>query len=148
MTTPDPHTTSRLDDCRIIDLPRHHDPDGTLCVLQNPGPENFEVRRVFYLYDVPTDSERGGHSHRRSRELIIALAGSFDVVRSDGLMSRRYTLRRPYQALYIPAGIWRTLDSFSAGAVCTVLTTEKYSEDDYVRDIDEFKRLTAVKNGK
>ncbi len=104
----------------------------------------FNIRRVFYLYDVPADAERGGHSHFQAEELIVALSGCFDVVLDDGKRPPvRFTLNRPYQALYIPTGLWRTLDNFSGGSVCMVLTSERYSEADYVRDYERFKTLTA-----
>ena len=103
------------------------------------------MRRVFYLYDVPGDSERGGHSHHKAQEFIIAASGSFDVTLSDGQDSRKFSLNRPYRALYIPAGIWRNIDNFSSGSVCLVLTSELYDEADYVRDYERFKQLTAIK---
>ncbi len=141
------HARSSVAACHILDLPRMRDADGSVTVVEN-GADGipFDVRRVFYLYDVPADAERGGHSHHRARELIVALSGSFDVVLDDGrAASRRFTLNRPYRALYIHAGMWRTLDNFSGGAVCLVLTSERYDEADYVRDYDMFKQLTADK---
>lgn len=145
----DSHRVSSVDDCRVIQLPRELHPNGSLTVVEN-GAEGipFAVRRVFYLYDVPADAERGGHSHREAQELMVALAGSFDVVLDDGREARRFTLNRPHRALYVPAGIWRTLDNFSGGAVCLVLTSERYSEADYVRNYEEFKSLTANKEWK
>lgn len=123
----------------IIDIPKISDPRGNLSFIQHPdGCCPFPIKRVFYLYDVPADSERGGHAHYQGQELIIALAGSFDVVLSDGVESRRWHLDRPYKALYIPTGIWRTIDNFSGGAVCMVLTSTVYSEDDYMRDYETF----------
>lgn len=139
------HKTSDVASARIIDLPRHRHSNGSLTVVEN-GAEGipFAVRRVFYLFDVPADTERGGHSHYESQELMVALSGSFDVALFDGKRPpRRFTLNRPYQALYIPTGLWRTIDNFSGGAVCLVLTSERYSEADYVRDFEEFRRLTA-----
>lgn len=139
------HSTSSTDDCRFIDLPRHADPNGSLTVVENIGGYPFHVKRVFYLYDVPADAERGGHSHHKAQELMIALSGSFDVTLSDGHIARTFTLNRPYRALYIPAGIWRTIGNFSSGSICLVLTSEKYSEADYVRDHDRFLQLTSDK---
>ncbi len=139
------HRRSSLDRCRIIDLPRHRHPNGSLTVVENDGSMPFAIRRVFYLYDVPGDSERGGHSHHKAQELIVAVSGSFDITLSDGHRTKVFTLKRPYQALYIEAGIWRSLDNFSSGSVSLVLTSEKYDEADYVRDFQEFKRLTAEK---
>lgn len=105
----------------------------------------FAVRRVFYLYDVPSDSERGGHSHYQARELIVAVAGAFDVTLDDGSERRTYHLDRPYKALYVPRGLWRELNNFTSGAVCMVLTTELFEEADYVRDYDRFLELTNSK---
>lgn len=140
--TVDPHPTSSLDQCGIVRLNRHMHPNGSLTVVDNADTAMpFDVRRVFYLYDVPADSERGGHSHYEAQELIVAVAGSFDVVLDDGQRQQRYTLNRPYQALYIPTGIWRTLDNFSSCSVCLVLTSRKYSEADYVREYSRFIEL-------
>ncbi len=134
-----------LDDCRMVSLPRHRHENGSLTVVQNDDTTPFAVKRVFYLYDVPGDSNRGGHSHHEAREFIIAAGGCFDVVLDDGHNRRTFTLKHPYEALYIPAGIWRELNNFSSGAVSLVLTSEKYDEDDYVRDYDRFLKLTAEK---
>lgn len=145
----DPHPTSSVDDCRIIELPRVRHANGSLTVAENIDPElPFEIRRVFYIYDVPADAGRGGHSHYSDLALIVALTGSFDVVVDDGVNRRTFTLNRPYKALYVPAGIWSTLTEFSGGAVCMVLTSQRYSEADYVRDYDEFLRLTVPKRTK
>lgn len=138
------HLTSSVEYSRIIELNRHRHANGSLTVFEN-GADGcpFDVRRVFYLYDVPADASRGGHSHHEAEELIVALSGSFDVVLDDGKRPPvRYSLNRPYRGLYIPAGLWRTLDNFSGGAVCLVLTSLPYSEADYVRDYDTFKSLT------
>lgn len=143
----DPHITSRLAQARLIEAERHDDPKGKLAVFEKAlhGVSPFELKRVFYLYDVPADSERGGHSHFNGQELIIAIAGSFDVELDDGVERRRWRLDRPYKALYIPTGVWRTIDNFSGGAVCLVLTSTNYSEEDYVRDYTRFLELTASK---
>lgn len=142
--TADPHPASDVADVRVIELPRERVGHGSRTVVENGAAWlPFDVRRVFYLYDVPADSERGGHSHYEACELMVALTGSFDVVLDDGKHEpRRFTLNRPYRGLYIPTGLWRTLDSFSGGAVCLVLTSERYSEADYVRDYEQFRTLT------
>lgn len=139
------HRVSRLSQCRLIELPRHRHPNGSLTVVDNADDAPFDVRRVFYLYDVPGDSSRGGHSHHRAQEIIVAAGGSFDVTLSDGHDTATFSLNRPYRGLYIPAGIWRNLDNFSSGAVCLVLTSELFDESDYVRDYEIFKQLTATK---
>ncbi len=143
----DPHATSLLADVRIIDLDRHPHPNGKLSVVENvaDSPVPFDVKRVFYLYDVPADSERGGHSHFEAEELIIAVAGAFEVELDDGTARRRWRLDRPFRGLYVPKGMWRVIDNFSGGAVCLVLTSVNYSETDYVRDYDRFLQLTAPK---
>lgn len=139
------HSKSDIDHCGIISLPRILDPNGSLTAVENTANFPFEVKRVFYLYDVPADSQRGGHSHYQAHELIVAVSGSFEVTLHDGHKQRTYTLDRPYRALYIEPGVWRTLQAFSAGAVCLVLTSEKYDEADYERDFKQFLRLTSHK---
>ncbi len=142
----DPHPASDVANVKILTLPRHRHANGSLTVAENGAADMpFDIRRVFYLYDVPADAERGGHSHFKAQELIVAISGSFDVVLNDGKHpAQRFTLNRPYQALYVPTGLWRTLDNFSGGSVCMVLTSERYSEADYVRDYNRFKTLTAL----
>lgn len=137
------HQASDVAACGIVSLSRKPFRNGSVTEIQNgDGTLPFDIRRVFYLYDVPADSERGGHSHYQARELIVALSGSFDVVLDDGKHEpQRFTLNRPYRGLYITAGMWRTLDNFSGGSVCMVLTSQHYSEADYVREYDEFKSL-------
>lgn len=143
--TADTHSRSNIDRCGIIDLPRHRHPNGSLSVVENVEGAPFDIKRVFYLYDVPGDSERGGHSHHEARELIVAVSGSFDVTLDDGHRRRVYSLNRPYKALYVEPGIWRSLDNFSSGSVSLVLTSQLFDEADYVRDYDRFKQLTAIK---
>ncbi len=140
----DGHLTADVRGVKEITLERHRDECGSLSVVENGGDGvPFDIKRAFYLYDVPADAERGGHSHYQARELMIALSGSFDVVLDDGRQQRRFTLNRPYRALYVPSGLWRTMDNFSSGAVLLVLTSETYSEADYVRNYEHFKTLTA-----
>lgn len=139
------HQISLIDDCHIISLDRHSHQNGSLSVVENSDKFPFLIKRIFYLYDIPGDSERGGHSHHKAQELIIAASGCFDVTLTDGHVSKTFTLNRPYNALYIPAGIWRSIDNFSSGSVCLVLTSELFSEDDYVRDFKQFLSLTMDK---
>lgn len=139
------HRTSRVGEARVIDLPRHRSDNGSLTVAENNGDMPFAIKRVYYIYDVPTDEGRGGHSHHTLEGLMVALSGSFSVTIDDGKDTRTFTLDRPYRALYIPAGIWRTIDNFSSGAICMVLASDKYDADDYVRDYEEFKKLTTDK---
>ena len=127
----------------LIELPKICDPRGNLSFVQNDGMIPFDISRVYFLYDIPADSERGGHSHRTLHELLIATAGSFTVTVTDGHRKQRFTLRRPNEGLYIPPGHWRTLEDFSSGAVCLVLASELFREEEYVRDFDEFKSLSC-----
>ena len=142
----DPHPTSSVDDCRIIELPRVRHANGSLTVADNiDSALPFKTRRIYYIYDVPADAERGGHSHYQAPALMMAVSGSFDVILDDGVRKRTFTLNRPYKALYVPTGLWRTVANFSGGAICLVLTSELYSAEDYVRDYDRFLKLTASK---
>lgn len=141
----DSHATSDISRCHIINLSHIGHPYGTLTVAQNSGELPFAIRRVFYIYDIPTDSLRGGHSHHKEQQLIIAAAGCFDVTVDDGTSKQTYTLRRPYEALYVPAGIWRSMHGFSAGSVCLTLSSTDYDETDYVRRYDKFLELKSIK---
>lgn len=126
-------------DCSIIELSKHHsDRKGNLSVVENNISLPFDVKRTYYLYDVPGGESRGGHAHKNLHQLIVAVSGSFTVTLDDGNIKRTYTLNRPYQGLLVVPGIWRTLDDFSSGAVCMVLASEGYSEDDYIRSYDDY----------
>lgn len=128
---------------RLITLPRIYDPRGNLTFTQHgDGLLPFNIERVYWTYDVPAGEERGGHSHHLGKELLIALSGSFNVNLFDGTEWTTYTLNRPYEGLYVPPGYWRTLNNFCSGSVLMVLTSEKFDEADYIRDFDEFKRIT------
>lgn len=130
---------STVYDCSMIELNRHHsDRKGNLSVVTNKDTVPFDVKRMYYLYDVPGGESRGGHAHKDLRQLIVAASGSFTVTLNDGNVKRTFLLNRPYQGLYVVPGIWRTLDDFSSGAVCMVLASEGYTEDDYIRNYDEF----------
>jgi dTDP-4-dehydrorhamnose 3,5-epimerase-like enzyme len=124
--------------CRIIDLPRITDPRGNLTFIEQSQHVPFEIRRVYYLYDVPGGESRGGHAHKTNEAFIVSASGSFDVVVRDGVDERRFFLNRPYYGLYIPAMTWRELENFSSGSVCVVLASQLYEPDDYYRDYDEF----------
>lgn len=129
---------SKVYDCTIIELSKHHAPQGNISVVQNDKDVPFEVRRVYYLYDVPGGESRGAHAHKELFQLIIAVSGSFSVTLDDGEVKRTFFLNRPYQGLLVVPGIWRTLDDFSSGSVCMVLANEVYHKEDYIRDYDEF----------
>ena len=128
-----------VNDCCLIDLDRHHSArKGDICVVENGQTIPFNVRRLYYLYDVPGGVSRGGHAHKGLYQLIFAASGSFTVTLDDGSTIRSYTLNRPYRGLLVKPGIWRELDDFSSGSVCLVLASEKYDESDYIRTYDEF----------
>lgn len=137
--------SSTVSDCRMITLMRNSHENGSLSVIENNESIPFTIKRVYYLYDIPGDAERGGHAHCENQSLIIAVSGCFTVTLNDGKEKRSFQLNRPYNALYVPSGLWREINDFSSGSVCLVLTSEQYSEDDYVRDYDVFIALTAPK---
>lgn len=130
---------SSVYDCTIIELDKHHsDRKGNISVVENNKDIPFDVRRTYYLYDVPGGESRGAHAHKELSQLIVAASGSFTVTLDDGNVKRTFLLNRPYQGLYVVPGIWRTLDDFSSGSVCLVLASEKYDENDYIRNYQEF----------
>ena len=127
-----------IDDCRIIELGRHHGSKGNLTEVENGKIAGFDTKRVFFIYDIPGGASRGGHAHKTLRELIIAASGSFDVYINDGTRERTFHLNRPSQALLLSAGVWEELRNFSSGAVALVLASEHYTPEDYIRNFDEF----------
>lgn len=124
--------------CKIIDLPKISDTRGNLTFIESKKQISFDIQRVYYLYDVPGGAERGGHAHKELEQLIIASSGSFDVVLDDGERQMRFHLNRPYFGLYICPYIWRELDNFSSGSVCTVLASRPYEEKDYFRAYQDY----------
>lgn len=122
----------------ILDIPKVHDERGSLAVIEKETIP-FVVKRVYYLYDVPSDSYRGGHAHKDQESVIIALSGSFEAIVNDGIEERRIMLNKPNQGLYLSTGVWRELDNFSSGAVCLVLASTEFNESEYIRDFKEFK---------
>ncbi|HEX8272062.1 MAG TPA: FdtA/QdtA family cupin domain-containing protein [Longimicrobiaceae bacterium] len=132
-----------LDEVHLIDLPKITDRRGNLSFVEGERHVPFPVRRVYYLYDVPAGESRGGHAHRELQQLLIAAAGSFDVVVNDGASEKSVTLNRPYQGLLIPRLVWRELVNFSSGSVCLVLASQPYDESDYYRDFEEFRKAVA-----
>lgn len=127
-----------LEDCKLIDLPIIKDRRGNLTFIENSRHIPFEMKRAYYLYDVPGGSERGGHAHRGLHQFLIAMSGSFDITLDDGTTRKKYHLNRSYYGLYICPMIWREMDNFSSGSVCMVLASEFYDESDYFRDYKEF----------
>lgn len=129
-------------DCTIVELDKHHsDRKGNLTVVENSITIPFDVKRVYYLYDIPGGEGRGAHAHRELEQLIIAASGSFTVTLDDGKSRRSFFLNRPYQGLNIKPGLWRDLVDFSSGAVAMVLASEVYQKDDYIRDYEEFLKF-------
>ena len=132
-------------DCGIITLDRHHSQrKGDISVIENGDTIPFDVKRIYYLYDVPGGESRGGHAHKELQQLILAASGSFTVTLDDGKVRRSFTLNRPYQGLLVKPGIWRTLDDFSSGSVCLVLASEKYDAADYIRDYNEYIKYRNI----
>jgi oxalate decarboxylase/phosphoglucose isomerase-like protein (cupin superfamily) len=129
--------------CKIVDLPKIADQRGNLTFIEGDHQIPFAIERVYYLYDVPGGSERGGHAHKGLHQLIIAISGSFDVILDDGENKMRVQLNRSYNGLYVCPMIWRELCNFSSGSVCLVLASNKYDEADYYRDYDEFMRARS-----
>jgi hypothetical protein len=130
-----------IDDCRLLDLPRVTDPRGDLTFIEGSRHIPFDIRRVFYLYDVPTEESRGAHAHRALQQFLICLSGSFDVAVDDGDTQGRIHLNRPWKGLYVPPMIWAAEVNFDPGSVCLVLASELYDEADYIRDYAEYLRL-------
>lgn len=132
-------------DCTMVELDRHHsDRKGNLTVVENGSTLPFDVKRVYYLYDVPGGENRGAHAHKELSQLIVAASGSFTVTLDDGNCKRSFFLNRPYQGLYVKPGLWRDLVDFSAGAVCMVLASDVYKVDDYVRNYDDFIKIRQI----
>jgi dTDP-4-dehydrorhamnose 3,5-epimerase-like enzyme len=129
--------------CKIIELPRINDPRGNLTFIEGGRHLPFEIKRVYYLYDVPGGSTRAGHGHKRLQQLVVAMSGSFDIELDDGREKRKFHLNRSHYGLYICPMIWRDIDNFSSGSVCMVLASDYYDESDYFRHYEDF--LEAVK---
>lgn len=137
---------SSVDQCNIIDLPKINDPRGNLTFVESEKHIPFEIKRVFYIYDVPTGESRGAHSHHTLKQFIICLAGSFDVKVDDGRKKKVIHLNRPWQGVFIPPMIWDSEANFDPGSVCLVLSSDMYNEKDYIRNYDEF--LEVVRSNK
>jgi oxalate decarboxylase/phosphoglucose isomerase-like protein (cupin superfamily) len=128
-----------LDRCHLVTLPRVNDARGNLTFIESGNHVEFDIRRVYYLYDVPGGAERAGHAHKQLEQLFIAMSGSFDIVLDDGNVRQRMHLNRSYVGLYVPEMMWREIDNFSSGSVCMVLASQPYDEADYYRNYDEFR---------
>jgi dTDP-4-dehydrorhamnose 3,5-epimerase-like enzyme len=130
-----------MEQCRIVELPKHHDPRGNLSVVEGGVQIPFDIARVYYLYDVPGGSARAGHGHVELQQLMIAMSGSFDVIVDDGYTRQKFHLNRSYYGLYIPKMMWREVENFSSGAVCLVMASTKFDKTDYFYDYDEFAAM-------
>lgn len=123
---------------RLIDIPKITDPRGHLAVIEKDTIP-FQIKRLYYLFDVPSDAYRGGHAHKQQETLLVALSGSFEVIMNDGFKETKIVLNKPNKGLYIPTGVWREIDNFSSGAVCLALASTEFDESEYIRDYGEFK---------
>lgn len=133
-------------DVRIIELPKFLDARGNLSFAENWQHIPFEIKRTYWIYDVPGGEDRGGHAFKKNEEVVIALSGAFDVIVDDGVQKKTFSLNRSYYGLYIPAGLWRTMENFSTNSFALEFGSVKYSAEDYIRDYDEFLKLK--KDGK
>lgn len=130
-------------DCSIIELPKISDRRGNLTPVYSEENIPFDIKRVFYLYDIPGGESRGAHAHKRCHQFLVAASGSFEVVLDDGKNKKTVVLNRPFYGLHIPPGIWAHEQGFSSGSVCLVLASEKYDADDYIRDYEEFLKFKS-----
>ena len=132
---------SNLSDIKVINLPKVEDPRGNLSFIEEGQHIPFKIERAYWIYDVPGGQVRGGHAFRKQLELIVAISGSFDVIIDDGTNKKTFSLNRSYYGLYIPAGLWRQMENFSTNSLAMVLSSTAFSEDDYIRDYQEYLKL-------
>jgi len=135
---------STVFDCTLIQLPKNHQISGHITAVNNGKEIPFDIKRVYYLYDVPGGEARGGHAHFTLQQLIVAASGSFDLIVDDGNIKRTFHLNRPYQGVLLPAGLWRELDNFSSGSICLVLASQTFNEYDYMRDYLKFQQYKLL----
>lgn len=136
--------TTTIYDCMLLTLPKNHQLNGNLTSITNSKEVPFDIKRIYYLYDVPGGNSRGGHAHKDLYQIMIALSGSFTVTVDDGKLKRSFQLFQPYQGLLIPPGLWRDLDNFSSGSICMVLASEIYDENDYFREYEDFINFKKI----
>ena len=134
---------NNLEDLELLDIPTIADTRGNLAVIEKDILP-YQVKRVYYLFDVPSDSYRGGHAHKEQLEFLIALSGSFNVTLDNGSQKKSFLLNKPNKGLLLPTGIWRELEDFSSGAVCMVLSSGEFDEGDYIRDYQDFRNLKGA----
>lgn len=130
-----------IDDIKLIELPRINDPRGNLSFVQENDQIPFKIERTYWIYDVPGGENRGGHAFKETEEFIIAMSGGFDVVVSDGVNKKKFTLNRSYYGLYIPKGLWRDMENFSTNSLALEFASTKYNPDDYIEDYEEYKNM-------
>lgn len=135
-----------IHDSKLIELPRIHDQRGNLTFIENSRHIPFDIKRVYYLYDVPGGASRAAHGHKALHQLMIAMSGSFDITLDDGVEKKKYHLNRSYYGLYIPPMMWRDLDNFSSGAVCMVMASDYFDESDYYRNYVDFVKAVGINN--
>ncbi len=131
----------KLTDVKRLDLPKVLDDRGNLSFFQNMDQVPFDIKRTYWIYDVPGGEKRGGHAFRQQHEFIIAISGSFDVVVSDGQQEKTFSLNRSYYGVYIPNGIWRHIENFSTNSLALIVSDMEYNEEDYIRDLEEYKNM-------
>ncbi|NLA47905.1 MAG: WxcM-like domain-containing protein [Bacteroidales bacterium] len=136
---------SDIYNCSVIELSKIHNPAGNITIIQNGDFLPFDVRRVFYIYDIPSGSDRGGHAHKDLHQLLVAASGSFDVILDDGFKKKIVNLNRPNYGLHIVPGVWGEIVNFSSGAICLVLASQKYSEQEYIRTYEDFLIWKSLK---
>lgn len=138
-------SATSIDDCKIIDLPKIKDPKGSLTFIESEKHIPFKIKRIFYIYDVPTGENRGSHAHYTLKEFIVCVSGSFDVNLDDGKQKKVIHLNRPWRGVLIPPMTWLSYGNFDAGSVCLVAASDFYKADDYIRDYDEFLKTVQLK---
>ena len=132
---------NKLSDCTLIDLPKIENRSGNITVIENNLDIPFEVKRIFYIYDIPGGESRGAHAHKECHQFLVSASGSFEVHLDDGINKKTVMLNQPYTGLNVPPGIWASEINFSSGAICLVMTSHKFSEDDYIRDYQDFLKF-------
>jgi dTDP-4-dehydrorhamnose 3,5-epimerase-like enzyme len=133
-----------IEQVRIIDFPKIEDSRGNLSFIEEDKQIPFEIKRTYWIYDVPGGEKRGGHAYKENKEIIVALSGSFDVVLDDGSKRKVFSLNRSYYGLYVPKGIWRQMENFSTNSLALVLASTTFNTSDYIYDFEEFKKLTIL----
>ena len=136
--------SNEISDCRIIKINKINFRKGNISVIEGNTDIPFEIKRIFYIYDIPGGESRGAHAHKECYQLIIAVSGSFDVMADDGNSKNKFVLNQPYYGLIVPPGIWVAEENFSSGAVCLVLTSHFYDEEDYIRDYDQYMQYRRL----